>query len=823
MVLWGVALWVAMLCVAMLGGGLPSRSAVAQESPTSGESDRALEAAETAGDVLPVEAEPQLIRPVDLAAQATEVSAVLDGFESTLRPDPEITQIVANFSVDGLAMADLSAKLTELDADSVTTRQLTDQRRNWNLFAQQFNRWDQRVEQRWRELQSIREELLRIRQSWELTRDNASLEELPAELRQRTDQILARVTTAQAEVRDRIEQIAEVIRKLTDAQQLATGSLRQVNELEDRIEARLFEQDSSSLWMVADHRWRAIGDSTWPILQKSVRDLGAFTRAQWPRILMHLFLIAALLIITLQARVASRCWPLDDAELDRARELLERPYSLSIALSIIPAILLYGSLPATVSDLFFLALLISVLRHVRPLTHDGERIVFVGLLILSAVHQMLFLTATGSLLARLVMLGIEVGVLLIVGRVLWRIFSRHDGLVDWRRVAVGCVGIAIALVSLVAIAANVLGWVNLSLFLGESTLLTCRGFLLLVALVRAWSGLWAAILRRGPGRRLLSVRRREAAYQRVGVAVLAVPLGLYWLHQSLHRFRLLELVESQVAAVLQTPLSQAAGGLRVGDVVRAMVILAATVMVQKLLGFLLNQEFFPRLRFGASSTVVWATLIKYAIVGGGLAMAASAVGFSGTQMTVVFGALGVGIGLGLQDIVSNFIAGLILMFERPVKIGDIVELGGAWGKVKNIGIRATLVETFEGSELLIPNRDLIVKEVKNWTLSGTTARVEILIGTAYDSNPREVLEILLRTAREHEFVLKEPEPFAMMFGFGDSALNFRMFCHTSMDHRGLVISDLHIAVLEALRTAGIEIPFPQRDLQLSLVGKTEID
>jgi small-conductance mechanosensitive channel len=192
-------------------------------------------------------------------------------------------------------------------------------------------------------------------------------------------------------------------------------------------------------------------------------------------------------------------------------------------------------------------------------------------------------------------------------------------------------------------------------------------------------------------------------------------------------------------------------------------------------------------------------------------------------MTVVFGALGVGIGLGLQDIVSNFIAGLILMFERPVKIGDIVELGGAWGKVKNIGIRATLVETFEGSELLIPNRDLIVKEVKNWTLSGTTARVEILIGTAYDSNPREVLEILLRTAREHEFVLKEPEPFAMMFGFGDSALNFRMFCHTSMDHRGLVISDLHIAVLEALRTAGIEIPFPQRDLQLSLVGKTEID
>lgn len=117
-------------------------------------------------------------------------------------------------------------------------------------------------------------------------------------------------------------------------------------------------------------------------------------------------------------------------------------------------------------------------------------------------------------------------------------------------------------------------------------------------------------------------------------------------------------------------------------------------------------------------------------------------------------------------------------------------------------------------------RDLIAKEVKNWTLSANTARVEILLGTSYDSDPREVLEILVQTAREHEFVAEEPEPFAMMYEFGESSLDFRMFCHTTMDNRRVVIGDLHIRIFEALTAAGIRIPFPQRDLHVTSVDKS---
>jgi small-conductance mechanosensitive channel len=120
-----------------------------------------------------------------------------------------------------------------------------------------------------------------------------------------------------------------------------------------------------------------------------------------------------------------------------------------------------------------------------------------------------------------------------------------------------------------------------------------------------------------------------------------------------------------------------------------------------------------------------------------------------------------------------------------------------------------VIQASEGSEIVVPNGDLIAKEVKNWTLSAKTARVEILVGTSYDSDPREVLEILTRTAGEHELVAKHPEPSATMYGFGDSSLDFRLFCHTTVDKRLDVTSDLLVKIFEALSDVGITIPFPQ--------------
>jgi small-conductance mechanosensitive channel len=226
------------------------------------------------------------------------------------------------------------------------------------------------------------------------------------------------------------------------------------------------------------------------------------------------------------------------------------------------------------------------------------------------------------------------------------------------------------------------------------------------------------------------------------------------------------------------------------------------------------EEILPRakLRRGDAQSVV--TLVNYGVYGIGLLIAASALGLTGTQLAVVFGALSLGIGFGLQTIVNNFVSGLILIFERPIKVGDVVQTVERFGTVQHIGIRASTIRSFDGAEIVIPNGDLVAKEVINWTRTDQIRRAEVLVGVAYGTDPQVVLEILLRVAEGHPRVREDPEPKAQMISFGNSSLDFRLRCWCNMDDWIDVLSELHVAVNREIEAAGITIPFPQRDLHI---------
>jgi small-conductance mechanosensitive channel len=228
-------------------------------------------------------------------------------------------------------------------------------------------------------------------------------------------------------------------------------------------------------------------------------------------------------------------------------------------------------------------------------------------------------------------------------------------------------------------------------------------------------------------------------------------------------------------------------------------------------------EILPRfkLKRGASNAV--STVVQWSILGAGLVTAASALGLQGGQLAIVFGALSVGIGFGLQNVVSNFVSGLILIFEQPVKVGDKVEITSLvlTGEVRRIGIRASVVRTFDGAEVIVPNSNLISSEVVNWTLSDQKRRVRVEVGVAYGTDPHRVIEVLKTAAREHPEVLRYPEPQVIFLEFGPSSLNFRLlFWTATFDDFFRVRSEMTVAVNDALKEAAITIPFPQRDLHV---------
>jgi potassium-dependent mechanosensitive channel len=196
-------------------------------------------------------------------------------------------------------------------------------------------------------------------------------------------------------------------------------------------------------------------------------------------------------------------------------------------------------------------------------------------------------------------------------------------------------------------------------------------------------------------------------------------------------------------------------------------------------------------------------------------LAVSYAGLDITNLAIVAGALSVGIGFGLQSIVNNFVSGLILLIERPIKVGDRIVVGDQQGVVRRISVRATEIETFDRASLIVPNSELITGRVLNWTHRDSLVSVNVKVGVGYGSDPEQVIAILTKCADDHAEVLRVPAPAAFFENFGDSALMFNLrISLPDIAKSASVQSELRIAILKTMRQAGIEIPFNQIDVNL---------
>ena len=248
------------------------------------------------------------------------------------------------------------------------------------------------------------------------------------------------------------------------------------------------------------------------------------------------------------------------------------------------------------------------------------------------------------------------------------------------------------------------------------------------------------------------------------------------------------------------------------------IVLYGALIISKAIQALLLKNVLPRYKAEKGVQLSITRLAHYAILSCGFLIMLRVLGFQLNQLTLLGGALGIGIGFGLQAIVNNFASGLILLFERPIKVGDTIQIGTEWGEVKQLGLRATIIQTFDNAEIVIPNSDLITGQVTNWTLGDRRVRVKIPIGVAYGTDVNKVLEILIACGTANPMVLSTPKPTALFLAFGASSLNFELRVWIPEFLDGLrVLSDLNQDVNNEFAMNNIEIPFPQSDLHFRSV------
>jgi len=368
-----------------------------------------------------------------------------------------------------------------------------------------------------------------------------------------------------------------------------------------------------------------------------------------------------------------------------------------------------------------------------------------------------------------------------------------------------------ALVALFSILASLIGYADLADFLFRNLLLS------IVTLA-------AIAILRGLGRELIGVGLRSG-FMREALELRHVARNRikFWLRALLDA-ALIVVGLVAIAALWSSPFGEfwtqarrLLSGITIGDVtisfsdiLVALGSFALILLLTRLGQRFLNNRVLPQTGFDSGVQNSLSAGFGYLGILFAAIFGISALGVDLSNIALIAGALSVGIGFGLQTIVSNFVSGIILLIERPIKVGDWVLVGGNEGTVRRITVRSTELQTFQRASVIIPNSDFISTPVINWTHKDHYGRIEVAVGVAYGSDVEKVRDLLLDCAQRHERVLTSPEPHVVFMNFGASSLDFELRCFTSeVSYRLLISSDLRFAIEKAFREAGIEIPFPQ--------------
>jgi small-conductance mechanosensitive channel len=494
----------------------------------------------------------------------------------------------------------------------------------------------------------------------------------------------------------------------------------------------------------------------------------------------------------------------------RSKFLAQRPWAAGIFVAIALLHSLHGELPQ-IWGLFLWALIaFAVVRLLEGYIKDArKRRLFYALSGLLVFSEVVFLLNLPIPILRLYILGIS-----LIGCII----SFRDALKSAR---MGDLPIYTwmfrlgGLIMLVILGAEIAGY---SLFAHEvlDGSLKTIFFLLIFWLLKQILRIGLELVMYSPPVQKISLLQRNAdvIVGRLSF-ILNLIIGVFIFASILVIWRIFDIQAEAINGILSFGFTISSQKITIGLILTALVVLYSAYLISWAIQEILMEDVLKRRRVEKGTRISISRLLHYAFVLVGFVIALSLLGFDMKNITIIGGALGIGIGFGLQTVVSNFVSGLILLFERPLKVGDTIQLGDQWGRVKHLGLRATVIETFDEAEVVVPNADLISGQVTNWTLADRRVRVTVPVGVAYGSDLTLVMKTLIECAADHSLVLDDPEAKVIFSAFGASSLDFELrIWIADFDDRRTVQSDLLLEIDRRFRDLDIEIPFPQSDLHL---------
>lgn len=724
----------------------------------------------------------------------------------------------------------LQAEANDTLRGSPTLDELNSLEREWNDQAARLREWKADLQSKIREVDAKIAELKSLKSVWQRSiaafdpsgdpgnTASANPDAVPVEVRRRADETLASIEAAEKNAEERRAELLTVESEISDLQRAIDERLAEIKSRREAAFSGILNANEPPFWAA---NWQSM---TWSYFAREItRSLGE----QWSSLVRYanghasLFAVHAFIIFLLAAAfywARKRFIPIveEEPKLARVAAFFQFPIGSAVVLSVIISAFIYQDPPRLLNaflgfaaigfgvfvlrklvapplDLLYAILCLFLIDRLREIAHAlplTTRLLFAFELLAAAVFLIWFYRS--KKVANKVAAG-DVAVFQKIDRVL--------------PVAAG--------ILLIALIANVIGLVDLSLLLGGTVLRSSYLALVLYTSAQIINSVVAFGLRVEPFTRLNAVRTSRSLIRANIMRAVNWAAVIVWVLAVLRMLAVQDRVFGAVSAVWNAGFAIGALNITVGSIVAFAIAIWLAFLASRFVRFLLEEDVYPRMDLGGGVSYAISSVFHYLILVGGFVLAILAVGFEFSQFAFIAGAIGIGIGFGMQTIVNNFVSGLILLFERPVKVGDSVQIGQHIGTLKSIGLRASVVRKIDGSDVIVPNSQLISEEVINWTLSDDKRRIDIPFGVAYGTDTKRVVELITPLAAGRDGVLTEPSPQTLFIGLGESSLDFELRFWT-IDPDGWVRlrSEMVGEIYNTLNAAGIEIPFPQRDVHI---------
>jgi potassium-dependent mechanosensitive channel len=751
--------------------------------------------------------------PIPLIEIASKAQAALESFreiESGLSADQTTTSVADGLSHLTAEIEDEIGDDTQLLSSSPSLQMLYPLKVSWQSFGDKLSAWNNELT---RSGISLDEELARLDEQnkvWRLTLQSVQQGGATPEILQPIKDVIDSVEGTQKAVAPRRAQVLTLQNRTFEEAARIRKMLTLIEQAEGRVLQGALSQSSPPIWSLISGPQEEWTKNTSQSFFAQLRALTSFAQR-----LRFTFLIHALIIVVLAVALhlfgrQVRKWSEREPSLQGIVPIYALPVSTALALSFLfSRWSLYSQAPRLLLAIIAAVVLIPTVMILRRLLGPKLVPILNATVLMYFVDQLRQICASLPLLARVLLLAQTLGAVLFL---IWMIRGRRLAVTSDKtskrlsRVTSSAIWLGLIVLS-ASLLSNILGYVNLANLLVSTFLLSVYFAALLYVAIRIVDGLIVIALQVGPLASLRAVQLHRPMLHRRLLGAIDFLALLLFLSVLLNFLGLRTPLIQNIAKVLQAELTIGSLNVSLGHILGFVGTVWASFLFAKFLRFLLEEDVYQHFQLARGTPQAISTMVQYAVLLLGFLVAMQVLGVDLNKLTILMGAFTVGVGFGLQNIINNFVSGLILLFERPIKVGDVIDVGGTVGEVQHIGIRATVVRTPDGSEAIVPNGTLISNQVTNWTFSDQQRAIEIPVTVVRGTAPQRVVELLKTVAANHPGVAKHPQPQSYVLNFSSGAVNFQLRVWTNRYQDWVQVrSDLAVAVDEALSRESISIP-----------------